>query len=368
MAKLLSKTIPSLSVGITSYSESKQVLTVVGLSTFTGDVNFNGTVSAGGTTGTNGQYLQSTGIGVTWASAASLRSDNNYTATAGQTTINQTYTAGLIDVYVNGVRLTDSEYTASNGTSIVFNEALFGGESIDVISYTSSGSVSVGSESDTLDAVTGRGNETTNNIKVGVLTATGDVYTDNIRRYTDNSSNTKIALESGRVKIFAGNGVTPKISVNGGVGINTNLNVTGISTFAISHSTDNRPKSSSEKITVINGNTVNIDFASGGGNVAICTNPTGPITLNVTNIPTDSSFDNRSLTLSVFVSQGSVAYACSAITLNGVSKNVKFPGSIVNTGSANAFDIFNFTCVNTVGSASSTTNYTVLGLVNGNFK
>lgn len=231
MAKLLSGTLPSLNVGITSYSESRQVLTVVGLSTFTGDVNFNGTVSAGGTTGTNGQYLQSTGTGVTWASASSIRSDNNYTATPGQTTISQSYTAGLIDVYVNGVRLTDSDYVASNGTSIVLNEALYGGESVDVISYTSSGSVSAGSESDTLDTVTGRGGSTTNNISVGILTASGDVYTDNIRRYTDNSTNTKIALESGRVKIFAGNGVTPKINVNGGVGINTNLNVTGVSTY-----------------------------------------------------------------------------------------------------------------------------------------
>jgi len=230
MAKLLSGTLPSLNVGITSYSESRQVLTVVGLSTFTGDVNFNGTVSAGGTTGTNGQYLQSTGTGVTWASASSIRSDNNYTATPGQTTISQSYTAGLIDVYVNGVRLTDSDYVASNGTSIVLNEALYGGESVDVISYTSSGSVSAGSESDTLDTVTGRGGSTTNNISVGILTASGDVYTDNIRRYTNNSTNTKIALESGRVKIFAGNGVTPKINVNSGVGINTNLNVTGIAT------------------------------------------------------------------------------------------------------------------------------------------
>jgi len=230
MAKLLSGTLPSLNVGISSYSESRQVLTVVGLSSFFGDVNFNGSISVGGTTGNDGQYLQVTGAGVTWASASSIRSSNNYTATAGQTTINQSYTAGLIDVYVNGVRLTDSEYTASNGTSIVLNEALFGGESIDVISFTSSGSVSAGSESDTLDTVTGRGGVTTNNVSVGILTASSGIYVDTIRRRTDNSTNTKITLGSGNIKLFAGNGVTPKISINGGVGINTDLNVTGIAT------------------------------------------------------------------------------------------------------------------------------------------
>lgn len=230
MAELLSGTKRSLNVGITSFSEGTTTLTVVGISSLS-TVVLNGSVSAGGTTGSNGQYLQSTGAGVTWASAASLRTDNNYTATAGQTTFSLTYTVGLIDVYVNGVRLTDSEYTASNGTSVVFNEALFGGESVDIIAYTSSGSVSSASESDTLDSVTGRGGSTTNNISVGILTASGDVYTNTIRRYTNDSTNTKIALESGRVKIFAGNGVTPKININSGVGITTDLNVVGVSTY-----------------------------------------------------------------------------------------------------------------------------------------
>jgi len=369
MADLLSGTKRTLNVGIVSFSENTTTLKVIGISSFS-DVVLNGSVSAGGTTGSNGQYLQSTGIGVTWTSAATIRTDNNYTATAGQTTFSLTYAIGLIDVYVNGVRLTDSEYTASNGTNVVLNEALFGGESVDIIAYTPSGSVSSGSgsESDTLDSITGRGSSTGNNIQVGILTATGDLYVDNIRRNTDNSSNTKITLDAGQLKLYAGNGVTPKVRINGGVEISTNLNITGITTTNILNVTDSRPQSISEKTTLVSGNSVNIDYTSGGGNVAICTNPTGPITLNVTNIPTDSSFDNRSLTFSVFVSQGSVAYACSTITLNGVSKNVKFPGSVVNTGSANAFDIFNFTGINTVGSASSTTNYTVLGLVNGNFK
>jgi hypothetical protein len=233
MAELLSGTKRHLNVGITSFSEGTTTLKVVGISSLS-DVVLNGSVSAGGTIGSNGQYLQSTGVGVTWASASALRTDNNYTATAGQTSFSLTYTVGLIDVYVNGVRLTDSEYTASNGTSVVLNEALFGGESVDIIAYTSSGSVSpsggLTSESDTLDSVVGRGNSTTNSVTVGIMSATNSVYTDSIRRYTDNSTNTKISLESGRVKIYAGNGVVPKVNINGGVGIATNLNVTGIAT------------------------------------------------------------------------------------------------------------------------------------------
>jgi hypothetical protein len=234
MAKLISGRLRELNVGIVSFSENTNTLNVVGISSF-GDVILNGSVGAGGTTGTNGQYLQSTGVGVTWASAATIRTENNYVATAGQTTFSLAYTIGLIDVYFNGVRLTDSEYTASNGTSVVLNEAAFGGESVDIIAYTSSGSVSSGSggltsESDTLDSVTSRGNLTNNNISVGILTATGSLYVDTIRRRTDNSTNTKIAFDAGSLKLYAGNGTTPKVSINGGVGIATNLNVTGIAT------------------------------------------------------------------------------------------------------------------------------------------
>jgi len=228
MAKLLSGRLQKLNVGISSYSENLTTLNVIGISSLS-DVVLNGSVSAGGTTGIDGQYLQSTGIGVTWKSLSSIRSSNTYTATPGQTTFSISYTVGLIDLYVNGVRLTDSEYTASNGTSIILNEALFGGESVDIIAYTAFGSVSAASESDTLDSVTGRGGSTTNNVSVGILTA-NTVYTDTIRRKTDNSTNTKIALDAGSVKVYAGNGITPKVRVNGGVGINTDLNVTGIAT------------------------------------------------------------------------------------------------------------------------------------------
>ena len=231
MAELLSGTKRTLNVGIVSFSENTTTLKVVGISSLS-DVVLNGSVSAGGTTGVSGQYLQSTGLGVTWASSATLRTDNNYTATAGQTTFSLSYSVGLIDVYVNGVRLTDSEYDASNGTSIVLNESLFGGESVDIIAYTPSGSMSSnsGSESDTLDSVTGRGNSTTNSVTVGIISATNSVYTDTIRRKTDNSTNTKISLDAGSLKLYAGNGVSPRVTVNGSVGINTNLNVSGIVT------------------------------------------------------------------------------------------------------------------------------------------
>lgn len=125
-------------------------------------------------------------------------------------------------------------------------------------------------------------------------------------------------------------------------------------------------KSFTEKSTIIDGDIVNLDYNT--GNVAICTNPSGPITLNVIGIPTDSSFDNRRLTFSVIINQGETGYACSNITLNSLSKTILWSSGIVSTGSSNSYDIFNFVGVNTVGSANTTENYTVFGLVNSDFR
>ena len=158
------------------------------------------------------------------------------------------------------------------------------------------------------------------------------------------------------------------VTSTGSVGIastlpTTSLDVNGSATF-----TDIRLNSVSEKSTLVSGNTINLVYNTGGGNIAICTNPTGPITLNITGIPTDNTFDNRVLTFTVVAVQTSTGYACTTVNLNGVSRTVRYPGSIVSVGSTGSYDIFNFTGINTVGSASTTANYQILGMVNGNFR
>ena len=65
----------------------------------------------------------------------------------------------------------------------------------------------------------------------GGTKASGDLYTDTIRRYTDNSTSTKIALESDKMRFFVTNGVTPKLSIQNGVTVNSSLNVVGFSTL-----------------------------------------------------------------------------------------------------------------------------------------
>ena len=134
-----------------------------------------------------------------------------------------------------------------------------------------------------------------------------------------------------------------------------------------------RIQSVGEKTSIISGNTASLTYNTGGGNIAICTNPSGDITLAVAGIPTDSTFDNTSLTFSVFVNQTGTARSCTAVTLNGLSASIKWPGgslsaAISGVTTTSGTDIYSFTGINTIGSAGTTANYRVLGVVNGGFR
>jgi hypothetical protein len=109
-----------------------------------GDTRLNGKLSVGNTTGTLGQYLSATGTGVTWTTFPVLRTGFTTIATTGQTVFTTSYNVGFLDVYVNGVRVTGSEYIATNGSTITLNTPCFGGESVDIFAY---GLVSNGSGS-----------------------------------------------------------------------------------------------------------------------------------------------------------------------------------------------------------------------------
>ena len=128
-----------------------------------------------------------------------------------------------------------------------------------------------------------------------------------------------------------------------------------------------------EKLTRAAGNTVSLVYNSNSSNIGFATNPTGDITLAVTGITTSSDFDNHVLTFSVFVNQTGTARSCTAITLNGVSKTIKWTGgslsaAISGVTTTSGYDIYSFTGINTVGSASTAANYDVLGVVNGGFR
>jgi len=111
-------------------------ISIAGVTTFASGVRFNGSFGVhDGTTGSSGQYLRATGTGVTWSNFPTMRTSQTFTASSGQTTFSFTYNVGFLDVFVNGVKLTSSEFTATNGTSVVLSVGSFVGDIVELVSY-----------------------------------------------------------------------------------------------------------------------------------------------------------------------------------------------------------------------------------------
>lgn len=62
----------------------------------------------------------------------------SFTATAGQTVFSAAYTVGYVEVFVNGVLLNGTDYTATNGTSITLATAAAVGDIVETIAYGTS--------------------------------------------------------------------------------------------------------------------------------------------------------------------------------------------------------------------------------------
>jgi hypothetical protein len=130
-------TLSNVGIGTTNASDKLKVL---------GDVAFTGAlkVSPLGLSGSNGQFLKSVGTGVTWSSFPTARTVGLQTATANQTSFSFAYNVGFLDVYINGVKLTTNEFTATNGTSVVLTEGAFVGDQVQFISFNTTATGSGG--------------------------------------------------------------------------------------------------------------------------------------------------------------------------------------------------------------------------------
>ena len=59
----------------------------------------------------------------------------SFTATASQTTFTATYNVGYVQVFVNGVLLNGTDYTATNGTSVILGVGCNAGDIVETIAY-----------------------------------------------------------------------------------------------------------------------------------------------------------------------------------------------------------------------------------------
>ena len=121
--------------------------------TFTGIVTFSGTDAVTLPVGTTAQrptaaqgmlrYNTTTAgfegySGSAWSSlgAQFAYTRTSATATASQTTFSVSYTAGYVDVYLNGVKLVSgTDFTATNGTSVVLATGATVGDSVEIIAF-----------------------------------------------------------------------------------------------------------------------------------------------------------------------------------------------------------------------------------------
>ena len=95
--------------------------------------------------GTNVTISPSGGTGVVTINAIGTTASyvrTAFTATAGQTSFTVSYTVGYAEVFLNGVLLNSTDYTASSGTAIVLAAGALVGDIVEVIAYNT---VAIGS-------------------------------------------------------------------------------------------------------------------------------------------------------------------------------------------------------------------------------
>ena len=87
--------------------------------------------------------------GTTWQTATTLPNgvfQNAFTATAGQTTYawtGGTYNPSMLYIYVNGVLLSSTEYTATDGTNISFSTGLTLSDEVRLLTFKATGTVTI---------------------------------------------------------------------------------------------------------------------------------------------------------------------------------------------------------------------------------
>jgi hypothetical protein len=142
-------------------------------------------------------------------------------------------------------------------------------------------------------------------------------------------------------------GMSGLITASGGITSSGTLTQSGGAVFT--GTTDMQELREQIVDVTLSSNTGTLNWAS--GNIYyIATAPTGSMTLNVTNVPTDNS---KIMTINVFVTQGSTGYIPTVFQIAGSSQTIRWAGGTAPTptSSAGKIDIFSFTLQRTSGGA-----------------
>jgi len=113
----------------------------------------------------------------------------NYSATASQTTFAATYDVGYVDVYQNGILLTTTDYTATNGTTVVLDTGAALNDEITIVAHQ------IFSVTDTVSASQG-------GTFSGAITASGGVVGNVTGQVSDISNHDTDALSEGSSNLY----------------------------------------------------------------------------------------------------------------------------------------------------------------------
>ena len=133
------------------------------------------------------------------------------TASSGQTSFATAgYTAGFVDVYMNGVRLVDgTDFTATNGSDVVLTSGAATGDIIDVLMFTAVD----------LTTAVGGGRYKGERGTLGPAAAAGDIF-----RVSEQTLNTNVTIDATGNAVAVGplavaSGVTITVTSGGNLSI-----------------------------------------------------------------------------------------------------------------------------------------------------
>jgi hypothetical protein len=141
-----------------------------------------------------------------------------YVATASQTTFNAVYGVGAVDVYQNGVLLAPSDYTASDGTTVVLGSGAAADDEITLVCHNTFSVADTYTKSEADGRYIAQGTPTGGGLFKGengeVGSSAGDIFRINQQTLSTNTTIDADENASCAGPLTIGSGVTLTVSGN----------------------------------------------------------------------------------------------------------------------------------------------------------
>ena len=248
----------------------------------------------------------------------------SFTATGGQTSFSVSYSAGYVQVYVNGVLLNAADYTATSGSAVVLATACAAGDIVEFVAYAN---IVVSSTN-------------ANNITGGTAGQVLYQSASSTTAFTSGGSTGQFLTYSGSGAPTWTNALTGSTTAIGLILTNTAEPVT-VSATAATGTIALYPSSQSVLYYTTNASanwTINLRFSSG-------------TTMNT------AMSTGQAMTVVFMAAQGTTAYYNNVVQVDGATSGVttKWQNIIPTSGNPSGIDVYSYTIIKT---ASAT--FTVL--------